>query len=158
MQRCGEQGLEYQVVFSNQVANDFFVFAAQVEHSDFAFHLGHIIDDFVCLRFTEREVVTGAAKLADDIDKGVYGEGIVLATDGKNRVPVFAPLVVFFEERGLFKNLARIGEELVAFVRDGDPFVAANENRYTHFFFELVNSGCQAGLRYKDSLGCFGDI
>ena len=150
--------LENKIVLLYQLADDLLVLAAEVEHADFALHLGHVVDNLVCLRLAEREIVTRAAEFADDIHESVYGEGIVLAADRKDGVAVLAALVVVLEKGRLFQHLPRVREEFVAFVCYGDTLVAAVENGDAHLFFEFVDGCGQARLRNEDALGGFGDV
>ena len=158
VQRCRKERFEHEVVLLDELANDFFVFVAEVEHADFAFHFGDIVNDFVCLRFAEGEVVARAAEFTDDIDKRVHGKGIMLAAHGKNGVAALAASVAVFEECRLLYNLSCVREEFIAFVRDSDAFVGAVEYGDVQFAFEFVDRGGKARLRDKHSFGGFGDV
>ena len=158
VQRRREERFEHEVVLLDELADDFFVFVAEVEHADFAFHFGDVVNDFVCLRLAEGEVVAGAAEFADDIDERVDGKGIVLAAHGKDGVAALAAFVAVFEEGRLLHDLSCVREEFVAFVCNGHAFVGAVENCYAHFFFEFVDGGGETRLRDKHSLGGFGDV
>ena len=139
MQRCRKERFEYEIVLLDELADDFFVFVAEVEHADFAFHFGDVVNDFVCLRFAERKVVAGAAKLADDIDECVHRKGIMLAAHGKDGVAALAAFVAVFEEGRLLYNLSCIREEFVAFVCNGDSFIGAVEYGDVQLAFEFMD-------------------
>ena len=158
MQGCREERFEHEVVFLDELADDFFVFVAEVEHADFAFHFGDVVNDFVCLRLAESKVVAGAAEFADDIDERVHRKGIVLAAHGKNGVAALAAFVAVFEEGRLLHDLSCVREEFVAFVCDSDAFVGAVEYGDVQFAFEFMDRGGKARLRDKHSLGGFGDV
>ena len=158
MQGSREERFEHEVVFLDELADDFFVFVAEVKHADFAFHFGDVVNDFVCLRLAEGEVVAGAAEFADDIDECVDGKGIVLAAHGKDGVAALAAFVAVFEECRLLHDLSCVREEFVAFVCDSDAFVGAVEYGDVQLAFEFVDRGGKARLRDKHSLGGFGDV
>ena len=158
MQRCRKERFEYEVVLLDELADDFFVFVAEVEHADFAFHFGDVINDFVCLRFAEGKVVAGAAEFTDDIDECVHRKGIVLAAHRKDGVAALAAFVAVFKEGRLLHDLSCIREEFVAFVCDGDALIGAVEYGDVQLAFEFVNRRGKARLRDKYSLGGFGNI
>ena len=158
MQRCRKERFEHEVVLLDELADDFFVFVAEVEHADFAFHFGDVVNDFVCLRFAKRKVVAGAAKLANDIDERIHRKGIMLAAHGKDGVAALAAFVAVFEKGRLLHNLSCIRKEFIAFVCDGDTFIGAVEYSDVQLAFEFMDRGGKARLRDKYSLGGFGDI
>ena len=158
MQRCRKERFEHEIVLLDELADDFFVFVAEVEYADFAFHFGDVVNDFVCLRFAEGEVVAGAAKFADDIDECVHRKGIMLAAHGKNGVAALAAFVAVFEEGRLLYDLSCIREEFVTFICNGDAFIRAVEYSDVQLAFEFVNRRGKARLRDKHSLGGFGNI
>jgi len=158
MQRCRKERFEYEIVLLNELADDFFVFVAEVEHTDFAFHFGDVVNNFVCLRFAEGEVVAGATEFTDDIDECVHRKGIVLAAHGKDGVAALAAFVAVFEKGRLLHDLSCIREEFVAFVCDGDTFIGAVEYGDVQLAFEFMDRGGKARLRDKYSLGGFGNI
>ena len=142
----------------DELADDFFVFVAEVEHADFAFHFGDVVNDFVCLRFAEGKIVARATEFADDIDKCIHRKGIMLAAHGKDGVAALAAFVAVFEEARLFYNLSCVREEFIAFVCDGDAFIGAVEYGDVQLAFEFMDRGGKARLRNKYSFGGFGDI
>ena len=142
----------------DELADDFFIFVAEVEHANFAFHFGDVVNDFVCLRFAKRKIVAGAAKFADDIDECVHGKGIMLAAHGKNGVAALAAFVAVFEECRLLHDLSCIREKFITLICDSDAFVGAVEYGDVQFAFEFVDRGGEARLRDKHSFGGFGDV
>lgn len=158
VKRGCKKRFKYEVILLYELRDNLFVFITEVEHAHFAFHFGNIVNDFICLRFTERKVVAGATELADNIDKRVYRKGIMLAADGEDGIAALATFIAVFQKRRLFQNLPGVREELIAFVCNGHAFVGAIENRHAHFFFEFVDSSGKAWLRDKNTLGGFGNI
>ena len=155
--RC-EKRFKYEVVLLDELCDHFFVFVAEVEYAHFAFHFGDIVNDFVCLRFTEGEVVTRTAKLADNVDECVDGKRVVLTAHGENGVAAFAAFVAVFKECCLLQDLSCVRKEFVAFVCDSDAFVGAVEYGDVQFAFEFVDGGGETRLRDENALGCFGDV
>ena len=127
MQRCRKERFEYEIVLLDELADDFFVFVAEVEYADFAFHFGDVVNDFVCLRFAEGKIVARATEFADDIDECIHRKGIMLAAHGKDSVAALAAFVAVFEKGRLLHDLSCIRKEFVAFVCDGDAFIGAVE-------------------------------
>lgn len=141
-----KEWLKYEIVLLDELADDLFVFIAEIKHAHFAFHFGDIVNNFIGLRFTKRKVVTRATELANNIDKCIHGKRIMLTAHGENGIAALATFVAVFQKRCLFQNLSCVREKFIALVCNGHAFVGAVKNRYAHLFFEFVDGRGKARL------------
>ena len=131
---------------------------AEVENADLAPAERNIVDDLVGLRFTEGEAVGVGVVFSDNVDEGVYGEGIVLAGNAEaGSLRMFA-LEMLGHEVGLFKHLPCIRKQDFAVTGKLDALIGADKGGDAHFVLDAVDSRSKARLCDKKLFRRFGHI
>ena len=73
-----EQGGECKLIVLQGLGNDRAVEFVAIKNTDFASHMGDIIDDIVCLGFPHVELVFFPLKLTDEFYEGLDGKRVML--------------------------------------------------------------------------------
>jgi hypothetical protein len=84
-----EKGMEEQIVFQKQFAQNLRVKGAEIEDAKLAAQALHVFDNLKGLCFPQGEVVFLKTGLPDEVDKSVDRKGIVLGGNGKVRARRF---------------------------------------------------------------------
>ena len=91
-----EQRFKCQFVGNKHLAYNLAVAGRKVQHSQLAFHAGHVFDDFMGLLFAQGEVIALRIKFANHINEGVHRKGVMLTRNGEMRHALLRALVLAF--------------------------------------------------------------
>lgn len=72
-------GLEFELLGTQHAADHVAIGIGEIDHAEFALHMGDVLDDLVRLLLAQGELVARGVERANHVHERVDGEGVVLA-------------------------------------------------------------------------------